>query len=127
MNNDAQTGWVTSLPGGPHAADEAEVRPADHPDVAAGRTGVLIVNLGTPEAPTPGAVRAYLAEFLSDTRVVDYPRAIWLPILYGIILNVRPAKSARAYAKIWTAEGSPLRRYAVAAAEKLAARYGERL
>ncbi|MEZ5917841.1 MAG: ferrochelatase [Parvularculaceae bacterium] len=122
MDNEAQ-----STPRRPYAADRAEARPADHPDIAAGRTGVLIVNLGTPEAPTPGAVRAYLAEFLSDTRVVDYPRVFWLPILYGVILNVRPAKSARAYAKIWTAQGSPLRRYAVGAAEKLAARYGERL
>jgi len=69
---------------------------------------VLLVNLGTPQAPTTAAVRRYLREFLSDPRVVEIPRAIWLPILHGIILNVRPARSARKYAEIWTADGSPL-------------------
>lgn len=72
------------------------------------RIGVLLVNLGTPEAPTASAVRRYLAEFLSDHRVVEIPRLIWLPILYGIILLVRPARSARKYAGVWTAAGSPL-------------------
>src|SRR5574343_248117 len=75
------------------------------------RTGVLLVNLGTPEAPTAPAVRGYLAEFLSDQRVVELPRAIWLPILHGIILQVRPAKSASKYASIWRPEGSPLAHY----------------
>jgi protoporphyrin/coproporphyrin ferrochelatase len=70
--------------------------------------GVLLVNLGTPEAPTPSAVRRFLAEFLSDSRVVEIPRLIWLPILYGIVLNVRPRKSAHAYEQIWTKDGSPL-------------------
>jgi len=70
--------------------------------------GVLLCNLGTPEAPTTGAVRTYLAEFLADPRVVELPRALWLPILHGIILNVRPRRSAHAYAKIWTDAGSPL-------------------
>lgn len=74
-----------------------------------GRTAVLLCNLGTPEAPTPQALRRYLAEFLSDPRVVEIPRAAWLPILYGVILPVRPARSARKYASIWTAEGSPLK------------------
>lgn len=97
-------------------------RPADHPPVNAGAVGVLLVNLGTPEAPTARAVRRYLAEFLSDRRVVDYPRALWLPILHSVILNVRPAKSARAYAKIWTSEGSPLRLYTKNAAEALSER-----
>jgi ferrochelatase len=73
------------------------------------RTGILLVNLGTPEAPTPPALRRYLGQFLSDPRVVEIPRLIWLPILHGIILRVRPAKSAHKYASIWTAEGSPLR------------------
>ncbi|MBI5927621.1 MAG: ferrochelatase [Aquabacterium sp.] len=73
------------------------------------RTGVLLVNLGTPEAPTPAALRRYLAQFLSDTRVVEIPRLVWLPILHGIILRVRPAKSAAKYASVWTKEGSPLR------------------
>jgi protoporphyrin/coproporphyrin ferrochelatase len=69
---------------------------------------VLLVNLGTPTAPTPEAVRTYLAEFLSDPRVVKLPRFLWLPILYGIVLRTRPAKSAEKYAQIWTPEGSPL-------------------
>ncbi|HJS37244.1 MAG TPA: ferrochelatase [Burkholderiales bacterium] len=68
----------------------------------------MLVNLGTPAAPTPAAVRAYLAEFLSDPRVVELPRWLWLPILHGIVLRRRPAQSAAKYAKVWTAEGSPL-------------------
>jgi len=70
--------------------------------------GVLLVNLGTPSAPTPEAVRRYLAEFLSDPRVVKLPRFVWLPILHGIVLRTRPAQSAEKYAAIWTPEGSPL-------------------
>jgi protoporphyrin/coproporphyrin ferrochelatase len=70
--------------------------------------GVLLVNLGTPDAPTPQAVRRFLAEFLSDPRVIELPRVLWLPILYGIVLNTRPRKSAHAYAQIWTTDGSPL-------------------
>jgi ferrochelatase len=73
------------------------------------RTGVLLVNLGTPSAPSASALRRYLAQFLSDTRVVEIPRLVWLPILHGIILRVRPAKSAAKYASIWMPEGSPLR------------------
>ncbi len=73
------------------------------------KTGILLVNLGTPDAPTPQAVRAYLKEFLSDPRVVEIPRAIWWLILNGIILNTRPKKSAAKYASIWLKEGSPLR------------------
>ena len=72
------------------------------------RTGVLLCNLGTPDAPTAGATRRYLAEFLSDPRVVEIPRAVWKPILHGIILRTRPAKSAAKYQSIWTPEGSPL-------------------
>lgn len=72
------------------------------------RTGILFTNLGTPDAPTPAALRRYLAEFLSDPRVVEIPRLVWLPILHGIILRTRPAKSARKYASVWMAEGSPL-------------------
>jgi len=73
------------------------------------KTGILLVNLGTPDAPTPQAVRTYLKEFLSDSRVVEIPRAVWWPILNGIILNTRPKKSAAKYASIWMKEGSPLR------------------
>jgi len=72
------------------------------------KIGVLLVNLGTPEEPTPGAVRRFLRRFLSDRRVVDAPRLIWLPILYAIILTFRPKKVARNYQKIWTEQGSPL-------------------
>lgn len=82
--------------------------PSGHPPVAAPRVGVLLVNLGTPDAPTPAAVRRYLKEFLSDPRVVEIPRLVWWPILNGIILNTRPRKSAHAYAQVWTDEGSPL-------------------
>ena len=70
--------------------------------------GVLLVNLGTPDAPTKAAVRRYLKEFLSDKRVVEIPSIIWQPILRGIILNTRPAKSAEAYSLVWTEQGSPL-------------------
>ena len=69
------------------------------------RPGILLVNLGTPEAPTPQALRTYLKEFLSDPRVVEIPRAVWWLILNGIILNTRPKKSAAKYAAIWTADG----------------------
>lgn len=70
--------------------------------------GVLVVNLGTPDAPTPAAVRRYLRQFLGDPRVVELPRPLWWLILNGIILNIRPARSAKAYAQIWTENGSPL-------------------
>ena len=73
------------------------------------RTGVLLLNLGTPDAPTPPALRRYLKQFLSDPRVVELPRALWWLILNGIILNTRPKKSAAKYAAVWTPEGSPLR------------------
>lgn len=73
------------------------------------RTGVLLVNLGTPEAPTAAAVRPYLRQFLSDPRVVEIPSLVWWPILNGIILNTRPKKSAAKYASIWMEEGSPLK------------------
>lgn len=72
------------------------------------RIGVLVCNVGTPEAPTTSAVRSYLREFLSDPRIVELPRALWLPILHGFILATRPRRSAKAYAEIWTTEGSPL-------------------
>jgi ferrochelatase len=91
--------------------------------VPARRVGVLLINLGTPDAPTPAAVKRYLAEFLSDRRVVEIPPLLWQPILRGIVLNVRPRKSAHAYAQVWTEDGSPLasitRRQAVALAGRL--------
>ncbi|MDO9064108.1 MAG: ferrochelatase, partial [Sulfuricella sp.] len=72
------------------------------------KTGILLINLGTPDAPTAAAVKTYLREFLSDPRVVETHRALWWLILNGIILNTRPKKSAEKYAQIWTREGSPL-------------------
>lgn len=83
------------------------------------KTAILLVNLGTPDAPTTPAVRRYLKEFLGDPRVVEIPRAIWWLILNGIILNVRPKKSAAKYASIWMTEGSPLRVYTEKQTEKL--------
>ena len=74
----------------------------------ASRTAIVYCNLGTPDAPTAPALRRYLAEFLSDPRVVEIPRFLWLLILHGIILRVRPAKSAQKYASIWTEEGRRL-------------------
>ncbi|MEO8837015.1 MAG: ferrochelatase [Caldimonas sp.] len=102
---------------------------APEPVRAHGSTaGVAIVlcNLGTPEAPTPAAVRRYLAEFLSDPRVVEIPRLAWLPILHGIVLRVRPARSARKYASIWMPEGSPLKVWTERQAQLLAGYLGER-
>jgi len=90
-----------------------------------GKRGVLLVNLGTPDAPTPEAVKRYLAEFLADRRVVDLPRLLWLPILYGIVLRTRPAKSAEAYAQVWTGKGSPLAAITADQAEKLRDRLGD--
>lgn len=88
--------------------------------------GVLLVNLGTPEAPTAAAVRPYLAEFLSDPRVIEYPAWLWKPILHGVILRVRPRRSAEAYARIWTPQGSPLRVGSEALAGALQAELGRR-
>ena len=98
---------------------------ADHPQIPRARIGVLLINLGTPEAPTPAAVKRYLAEFLSDRRVVEIPSILWQPILRGIILNTRPRKSAHAYRQVWTNEGSPLAVIARAQAQALAERLGE--
>ena len=99
--------------------------PANHPPIKTPRIGVLLVNLGTPEAPNASAVRRYLKQFLSDKRVVEIPALIRQPILRGIILNVRPKKSAANYAKIWMPEGSPLAVYTKAQAEALQARLGD--
>ena len=87
--------------------------------------GVLLVNLGTPGAPDARSVRRYLAEFLSDRRVVEIPQILWQPILRGIILTTRPRKSAHAYAQVWTNEGSPLAAITRRQAEALQAAFGE--
>lgn len=72
------------------------------------KIGVLITNLGTPDAPTPKALKRYLKEFLADPRVVEVPRLIWWMVLNGVILNIRPRRSAKAYSTVWTEQGSPL-------------------
>jgi ferrochelatase len=92
----------------------------------AARTAVLLVNLGTPDAPTALSLRRYLAEFLSDPRVVEIPRLVWWPILHGIILQTRPAKSAAKYATVWTPEGSPLAVWTAKQTTLLSGYLGER-
>ncbi|HMO49433.1 MAG TPA: ferrochelatase [Rubrivivax sp.] len=92
---------------------------------SAQRVGLLLVNLGTPDAPTPAALRRYLAEFLSDPRVVEIPRVLWWPLLHGLILRLRPARSARKYATIWTAQGSPLAMWTERQAQLLRGCLGE--
>ena len=89
----------------------------------AAKTAIVYCNLGTPDAPTAAALRRYLAEFLSDARVVEIPRLLWLAILHGIILRVRPAKSAHKYASIWTSEGSPLKVWTQRQAQALQAKF----
>ena len=101
------------------------IPPPDHPPVPASRVGVLLVNLGTPDAPEPGPVRRYLAEFLSDRRVVEIPPLLWQPILRGVILTTRPKKSAHAYEQVWTDRGSPLAAVTRAQADALQAGLGD--
>lgn len=114
---------VHAAPAAPDKAGGQEISEENHPAIAQGRIGVLLVNLGTPDAPTAKAVRRYLREFLSDQRVVDLPRALWLPILYGAILPIRSGATAKNYAKIWRAESneSPLRYYTRKQADGLGA------
>ncbi|MCA1661581.1 MAG: ferrochelatase, partial [Novosphingobium sp.] len=99
--------------------------PPDHPHVPAPRVGVLLVNLGTPDAPEARSVRRYLAEFLSDRRVVEIPPLLWQPILRGLVLTTRPRKSARAYAEVWREDGSPLAAITAAQAAALQRRLGD--
>ncbi len=98
--------------------------PADHPAVPTPGIGVLLVNLGTPNAPEPGAVRLYLKEFLSDPRVIEIPQLVWQPILRGIILTTRPKKSAHAYRQVWMDEGSPLAVHTARQAKALERAFG---
>lgn len=99
--------------------------PTDHPPIPAPRIGVLLINLGTPDAADTRAVRRYLAEFLSDRRVVELPRLLWQPILRGAVLTTRPKKSAHAYRQVWTEDGSPLAAITRAQAAALAGAFGE--
>jgi ferrochelatase len=98
--------------------------PADHPAVPAPKVGLLLINLGTPNRPEPGAVRVYLREFLSDPRVVEIPQLVWQPILRSVILRTRPRKSAHAYRQVWTDEGSPLAAITARQASALAGAFG---
>jgi ferrochelatase len=100
-------------------------QPSGHPAVAPAKIGILLINLGTPDQPEPGAVRVYLKQFLSDPRVVEIPRLVWQPILRGIILNTRPKKSAHAYRQVWTEDGSPLAAITRAQAKALEHAFGE--
>ncbi len=99
--------------------------PSDHPVIPAPRVGVLLTNLGTPDAPDTASVKRYLAEFLSDRRVVEIPPLVWQPILRGFILNTRPKKSAHAYSQVWTDEGSPLAAITARQARGLQASLGD--
>ena len=98
--------------------------PPSHPQIPDAKVGVLLINLGTPNAPEPGAVRLYLKEFLSDPRVVEIPQLVWQPILRGVILRTRPKKSAHAYKQVWTEEGSPLAAITARQAKALAGAFG---
>ena len=99
--------------------------PPDHPTVPPAKVGVLIVNLGTPDTAEASAVRRYLAEFLSDRRVVEIPQLIWQPILRGLILTTRPKKSAHAYSLIWREDGSPLAAITAQQAAALRGAFGD--
>jgi len=99
--------------------------PVDHPLIPPAKIGVLIINLGTPDAAEAGAVRRYLAEFLSDRRVVEIPRLIWKPILHGLILRTRPRKSAHAYRLVWREDGSPLAAITAEQTAALRTRFGD--
>jgi ferrochelatase len=103
-------------------ATSTDLRPAGHPPVKSGKVGVLLVNLGTPDGHDRASMRRYLEEFLTDRRVIEWPRILWYPILYGIVLNTRPKKSGAAYGRIWDRERneSPLRTVTRSQSEKLA-------
>ena len=100
------------------------MKTADHPPVRSGRVGVLIVNLGSPDAPDVPAVKRFLGEFLSDKRVIEIPSLLWQPILRLLILNLRPRTSAANYAKVWTPDGSQITAFTKAQAAALQGRFG---
>lgn len=98
--------------------------PANHPAIPRPRIGVLLINLGTPDSADARAVKRYLAEFLSDPRVVEIPQIAWQPILRGVILRTRPKQSAHAYQQVWTEAGSPLAAVTAAQARALVGAFG---
>ncbi|HEX8401804.1 MAG TPA: ferrochelatase [Allosphingosinicella sp.] len=101
------------------------IPPPEHPRIPPRKVGVLLLNLGTPDSPEPGAVRIYLREFLSDPRVIEIPYLVWQPILRGIVLRTRPKKSAHAYKQVWSDEGSPLAAITARQARALAGTWGD--
>lgn len=106
----------------------AEIKlPKEHPTVRSGKVGVLLVNLGTPDGTDYTSMRRYLKEFLSDKRVIEWPRLVWYPILYGIVLMTRPGKSGKAYEQIWNREKneSPLRTITRSQSDKLGEMLGD--
>src|SRR5215470_6666998 len=106
------------------------MRYADSPGTqrdAAERIGILLVNSGTPETPDARGVRAFLRRFLADPRVVELPRALWLPFLYGVILRLRPRRVAPKYRQIWSASGSPLRELSERLKSELAGALAQRM
>ena len=112
----------------PHRSDtDTSHRPDDHPDIASGRVGVLLINLGTPDATDYWSMRRYLKEFLSDKRVIEWNRLFWWPILNGIVLQRRPQKSGRLYETIWNTElnESPLKTFTRSQAECIGKRLGD--
>jgi protoporphyrin/coproporphyrin ferrochelatase len=111
----------TTLPAGVPAPTAL---PPGHPPVKSGRVGVLLVNLGTPDGTDTASMRRYLREFLTDRRVIEWPRAIWYPILFGIVLNTRPARKGKDYETIWNKERdeSPLRTFTRSQGDQLADR-----
>lgn len=115
MNKDAAPSPETTTP--------VETRPSQHPSVAGRSIGVLLVNLGTPDGTDPVSMRRYLREFLTDRRVIEWPRAVWYPILFGIVLNSRPRRVGKAYETIWNKERdeSYLRTYTRSQSERLGA------
>ncbi|MFZ4689915.1 MAG: ferrochelatase [Polymorphobacter sp.] len=102
----------------------ATQKPVDHPAARTGRIGVLLVNLGSPDAPDVPAVKRFLGEFLSDPRVIEIPMLIWQPILRLLILNTRPRTTAANYAKVWTPDGSPITAFTKAQAAALQGAFG---
>ena len=121
----ARARWLQPPDG---AGDMTEALPADHPAVLPGRIGVVLMNLGTPDATDYWSMRRYLSEFLSDKRVIDYPSWLWQPLLQLVILSRRPSSKGRDYDTIWNKERdeSPLKTVTRGQAEKLAARLAER-
>ena len=103
------------------------IRPNDHPATPQRKIGVLIVNLGSPDAPDTASVKRYLKEFLSDRRVVEISPILWQPILHGLVLTTRPKRSAEAYAQVWTQGGSPLTVITRKQAEGLAGQLGDNI